>query len=47
MPLAQARAKNLPVILCQYRTCNRPAVVLDHRWPYWWDENRCARHVGF
>jgi hypothetical protein len=45
MPLTEAKGKNLPVILCQYKICKHPAVILDPKWPFYWDANRCVNHL--
>ena len=44
VPLEEAKEKNLQIINCCM--CNKPAVSLDHHYPYLIDDNRCVEHYG-
>lgn len=44
VPPEQARSLGLNVIKCSM--CEKPAVSLDHYWPYYSEFNRCADHFG-
>ena len=40
----EAEDRGLSIILCSM--CDKPAVSLDHHWPYDDDLNRCEKHHG-
>lgn len=40
----QAKRKKLNIIKCAH--CNAPAISLDHFWPYYSEQNYCAKHRG-
>ena len=42
---AQAKAWGKKPIPCSRRGCGRPAVRLDHHWPYYSDMNACDKHA--
>lgn len=44
MTLAQAKKQKKRIILCCM--CDKPAVSLDHLWPYEVLYNRCKEHYG-
>jgi hypothetical protein len=35
------------VIRCSWKRCKKPAVVLDHLYPYYIGANRCGRHEDY
>jgi len=44
MPKKEAKKKGLKIIKCSY--CDKPAVSLDHSWPYLQDETTCKKHYN-
>ena len=42
MPKEEAEKQGLKIITCSY--CDKPAVSLDHHYPYMADQNLCAEH---
>lgn len=42
MTLARAKKEKREIMRCSY--CNRPAISIDHFWPYHSEANHCARH---
>lgn len=42
MDKKEAKKKGLKIIKCEY--CDKPAVSLDHHWPYMSDTTVCAKH---
>lgn len=42
MTLARAKKERREIISCSY--CRRPAISLDHFWPYHSEVNHCAWH---
>lgn len=44
VPLEEAKEKNLSIISCCM--CSKPAVSLDHHYPYFMSKNRCEEHHG-
>ena len=44
MSAKKAVREGRKIITCSM--CNKPAVSLDHLWPYYRDMNRCKEHYG-
>ena len=42
MTLARAKKEKRDILRCSY--CSRPAISLDHHWPYHSEANHCAHH---
>lgn len=42
LPLKQAQDERLEIISCAQ--CDKPAISLDHHWPYMSDYNYCEDH---
>jgi hypothetical protein len=42
----EAEADPEKIIRCSHRGCNKPAITLDHYYPYYRDDNKCEDHGG-
>jgi hypothetical protein len=43
MPIKEARRRKLIIVQCSL--CDKKAVRLDSRFPYFWNNNRCDKHL--